>query len=180
MEGDRTSSTEQQMANMRAHQAETDKRIDQLLAAMAHLSQHIPPPRPTDVPKAHPSPSVQARPASPLEFDGDQKKGMAFLNSCQTYIRLCLSEFPDEQTKIVWAMSYMKSGRAQKWTTRIFRWEQQPENFDQTKFLDWEEFSDTFKTEFMPAHSDALAINCLESTAYYQRSHPLDEYVDEF
>ena len=74
----------------------------------------------------------------------------------------------------------MKSGRAQKWTTRVFWWEQRPENSDQTKFLDWEDFSTTFKTEFMPAHSDALAINCLESTAYYQKSRPLDEYIDEF
>ena len=105
---------------------------------------------------------------------------MAFLNSCQTYIRLCLSEFPDEQTKIAWAMSYMKSGRAQRWTARIFRWEQQTENADQSKFLDWEDFATTFKTEFTPAHSDALAINHLESTAYYQKACPLDEYIDEF
>ena len=85
---------------------------------------------------------------------------MAFLNSCQTYIWLCPSEFLDEQTKIVWVMSYMKSGYAQKWTTHIFRWEQQLENSNQTKFLDWEDFSSTFKAEFTPAHSDALAINC--------------------
>jgi hypothetical protein len=77
-------------------------------------------------------------------------------------------------------MSYMKSGRAQKWTARIFRWEQQPEHSDQTKFLDWEDFVGTFRTEFTPAHSDALAINCLESTAYYQKGRSLDEYIDEF
>ena len=93
---------------------------------------------------------------------------------------LCPSEFPDEQTKIAWAMSYMKSGHAQKWTARIFRWEQQTENADQSKFLDWEDLATTFRTEFTPAHSNALAINHLESTAYYQKARPLDEYVDEF
>ena len=31
-----------------------------------------------------------------------------------------------------------------------------------------------------PAHSDTLAINCLESTAYYQKARPLDEYIDKF
>ena len=51
---------------------------------------------------------------------------------------------------------------------------------DQSKFLDWEDFTTTFKTEFTPAHSDALAINHLESTAYYQKARPLDEYIDEF
>ena len=105
---------------------------------------------------------------------------MAFLNSCQTYIRLCPSKFSDEQTKIVWAMLYMKSGHAQRWTAHIFRWEQQTENADQSKFLDWEDFTTTFKTEFTPTHSDTLAINHLESTAYYQKARPLDEYIDEF
>ena len=105
---------------------------------------------------------------------------MAFLNSCQTYIWLCPSKFLDEQSKIAWAMSYMKSGCAQKWTACIFCWEQQTENADQSKFLDWEDFATTFRMEFTPAHSNALAINRLESTAYYQKAHPLDEYVDEF
>ena len=58
--------------------------------------------------------------------------------------------------------------------------EQQTENADQSKFLDWEDFATTFRTEFTLAHSDALAINRLESTAYYQKACPLDEYVDEF
>jgi Retrotransposon gag protein len=37
-----------------------------------------------------------------------------------------------------------------------------------------------FKKEFTPAHMDSLAINRLESTAYYQKSHSLDDYLDEF
>ena len=130
---------------------------------------------PADYPRAR-----TARPAVPPEFDGERSKGMAFLNSCQTYIRLCPREFPDEQTKIVWAMSYMKSGRAQKWTARIFRWEQRPENSTSTRFLDWEDFRDEFRREFTPAHADSLAINRLESTAYFQKSRTFDDYIDEF
>jgi hypothetical protein len=105
---------------------------------------------------------------------------MAFLNSCQTYIKLCPKEFPNEQMKIVWAVFYMKSGRTQKWTARIFRWEQQPENSDSTRFLDWEDFRDEFKKEFTPAHAYSLAINCLESSAYFQKVHSLDDYINEF
>ena len=77
-------------------------------------------------------------------------------------------------------MSYMKYGRAQKWTARIFRWEQQPENSTSNRFLDWEDFRDEFRKEFTPAHSDSLAINHLESTAYYQKGRSLDDYTDEF
>jgi hypothetical protein len=77
-------------------------------------------------------------------------------------------------------MSYMKSGRAQKWTARIFCWEQQPENSDSTRFLDWEDFRDEFKMEFTPPHEDSLAINRLESLAYFQKGQSLDDYIDEF
>jgi hypothetical protein len=56
-------------------------------------------------------------------------------------------------------MSYMKADHAQKWTARVFRWEQQPENSGQDKFLDWEDFREDFHKEFTPSHADALAIN---------------------
>jgi hypothetical protein len=96
------------------------------------------------------------------------------------YIRLCPHSFLDEQAKIMWAMSYMKSGRASKWTARIFRWEEQPENARLHRFIDWEDFRDEFKKEFCPAHADAAAINRLESTAYFQKTRSVDAYLDEF
>jgi hypothetical protein len=185
---DRITTLEQSLARMEAQGVETQHQIQQLLATVALLTQNITQPstssgatpkdvRPplADAPRAH-----TVRPAVPPEFDGDRSKGLAFLSSCQTYLRLCPREFQDEQTKIVWAMSYMKAGRAQKWTTRAFRWEQQPANFGSSRFLDWEDFCDEFKKEFTPAHADALAINRLESAAYFQRGRPLDDYVDEF
>ena len=74
----------------------------------------------------------------------------------------------------------MKSGRAAKWTAHIFNWEELSENKGCSKFADWEDFRDEFKKEFTPAHADSLAINRLESTAYYQKSRSLDDYIDEF
>jgi hypothetical protein len=121
-----------------------------------------------------------ARPAVPPEFDGDRAKGVAFLNACQTYLRLCPKEFPDDQTKIVWAMSYMKSGRAQRWTARVFNWENQPGNAGCFRFVDWDDFRDEFRKEFTPAHADAVALNKLESSSYYQKARTLDDYIDEF
>jgi hypothetical protein len=40
--------------------------------------------------------------------------------------------------------------------------------------------NDEFKKEFTPAHADSLAINRLKSSAYYQKSRTLDDYLDEF
>jgi hypothetical protein len=104
-----------------------------------------------------------------LEFDGERAKGQAFLNSCQTYFRLCPDEFQDEQTKFVWAMSYMKAGWAAKWTARIFRWEQLPENAGSNRFFDWEDLRDEFWKEFTPSHAESAAVSRLESTAYFQK-----------
>ena len=74
----------------------------------------------------------------------------------------------------------MKSGQAEKWTARIFRWKELSENEGCPKFLDWEDFWNKFKKKFTPAHADSLAINRLESTAYYQKGHSLDDYIDGF
>jgi hypothetical protein len=188
MQDDRVVTLEQDVAQLKAQGIIAKEQLDSILAFIAQIAQknstnsEIPIPTSHNTPpsSADPPRSRTARPAAPPDFDGDRAKGAGFLNSCQTYIRLCPKEFPDEQTKIVWAMSYMKSGRAQKWTARIFRWEELPENATSTRFLDWEDFRDEFKREFTPAHIDALAINRLESMAYFQKNRPLDDYVDEF
>lgn len=121
-----------------------------------------------------------AHPATPPEFNGDRTKKKAFLNLCQTYIWLCLSEFLDKQTKIVWAMSYMKTSRAQRWTDQIFCWEQQPENLESNCFLDWEDFCEEFQRDFTPSHTDTQAVNNLETAAYFQKGRSLDDYINEF
>ena len=58
--------------------------------------------------------------------------------------------------------------------------EQNPANTGDQRFLDWDDFQDEFKKEFTPAHADAVAINQLESPAYYQKNRSLDDYLDEF
>jgi hypothetical protein len=67
---------------------------------------------------------------------------VAFIWLCQTHIVLCSEFFPDNQTKIIWALSYIKAGRAAKWAAQVLKWGEENEGY--TKFLDW----DNFKTEF--------------------------------
>jgi len=59
--------------------------------------------------------------AIPESFNGDRKKGRAFLTSCQLYMNLRRTEFTDEQDQIQWVLSYMKSGRAAIFTQRTLR-----------------------------------------------------------
>jgi len=99
---------------------------------------------------------VSLKPSFPPEFSGDQASGKAFLTSCRTYIRLCPKAFltscrtyirlcpkafEDDSTKIVWAMSYMKSGCANRWATRKF---EQEAKTGHLRFLDWLDFEDKF------------------------------------
>jgi hypothetical protein len=71
---------------------------------------------------ADPTPQVQAqglKPATPNDFVGDRIKGRAFLNSCWLYISLYEDQFKDEQAKIHWALSFMKSGCAALYVNSI-------------------------------------------------------------
>ena len=120
------------------------------------------------------------KPSPPPNFDGDHHKGRGFLNACQAYFRLRPDNFPDEQTKIQWAMTYMNQGRAQKWANRVYHWEAIPTNAGSSHFVDWDDFRSRFRAEFFPLHSDAVATNKLEGTTYFQGRRSVDDYLDDF
>ena len=53
------------------------------------------------------SPQSQLQPALPQAYDGSRGCGKNFIHACQAYFRLQPDQFPDKQTKIQWAMTYM-------------------------------------------------------------------------
>ncbi|KIM37963.1 hypothetical protein M413DRAFT_30609 [Hebeloma cylindrosporum] len=81
------------------------------------------------------------KPSNPANFDSDHTRGKAFLTSCWTYIQLCPESFPDEITKIIWAMSFMKTGRASRWAERELESEVQEGSL---RFIDWLDFEEEF------------------------------------
>ena len=187
MSTEREFALEQALSESEARYIQTQKQIEQLANGFHQLQQMVldqqsSSPSPQKTPISDPPPTSTSRrappPALPNEFDGDRSKGQAFLRSCQTYTLLCPESFSDDHTKIIWALSYMKSGRAAKWAARVFKWEE--DNVGVHKFLDWDDFKLEFRKEFCPANSDAAAINKLESTAYYQKARSVDDYLDEF
>jgi len=116
VEGERLATLEQAFAELQAKDANTRHKLDILISHIPQSKNLIASTQITPVtPKGH-----GLKLALPSEFNGDCTKGMAFLNSCQVYICLCPNSFTDEQAKIVWAMSYMKAGRAAKWSARVF------------------------------------------------------------
>jgi len=103
--------------------------------------------------------------------------GKAFLTSCRTYIRLCPESFKDDLTKVIWAMSYMKAGRAGRWVTREFEREVKSRHL---RFIDWVDFEEKFRKDFMPLDSEAAAVNVLETALYFQGRRSVDDYLDQF
>ncbi|GLB45153.1 hypothetical protein LshimejAT787_2000580 [Lyophyllum shimeji] len=99
------------------------------------------------------------RPAPPDSFDGEREKGRTFINSCDLYMSLTPDAFPDEQTRVNWVLSYMKGGRAARFAARTLR---HPNSHGGVP------------------HEKRKAATTFETSAYYQGSRSVDEYIDKF
>ena len=74
-------------------------------------------------------------------------------------------------------MSYMKSRHANHWATCEF---EQEVKVGRLHFIDWDNFEDKFRKDFMPLDVEAAAINVLETTAYFQGKRSVNDYLDQF
>ncbi|KAF5376293.1 hypothetical protein D9615_008535 [Tricholomella constricta] len=127
------------------------------------------------LPGAPQSGSHHLRPSPPPIYDGARSGGRAFWNACNLYFSLCGGSFADDHARIVWVLSYMQHGRAADFVSRVFQ-------FGTAKdvFPAWKDFEDTFRGEFFLFDEVADAALILESTAYFQNSRSIDEYIDSF
>jgi len=149
------------------------QRIEQLSLPTASHS----PPAPSTESSVASAPRSQLKASPPNEFSGDRHAGLSFLNSCKLYLSLCGEQFTDDQTKIHWALSYMKEGRAAQFSDRVLR----KEAYDRAPmFATWSDFEKEFTTQFLPPHRNVDAANRLESTSFYQGKRTVEEYLDEF
>src|ERR1700676_4416655 len=176
--------TEKRLADLEAKLSESQEKMSRTLKSMSDtlalltrnvlVKQSNPAPLPTTNIRS------ELKPALPPKYDGNRQHGQAFINACQAFFRLRPDQFPEEQIKIQWAMTYMSQGRAQKWENRIYHWEALPANANVHYFIDWDHFPSTFRSEFFPLHADAVATNILEGRTYFQGNHSVDDYLDDF
>ena len=120
-------------------------------------------------------PHSSLRPAMPNDFDGSRTLGKAFLTSCRLYFNLCPREFPNDQVRINWVLSFMKTDRAATFAQSVMR--RQEEGL---VFADWHAFEKEFRLHFCPHDERTAAMNKLEGTSYYQGRRPIDDYIDYF
>ena len=112
-----------------------------------------------------------------LDFSGERHNGRVFLNSCSLYIHLALEQFHNEQEKILWALTFFKSGRAAKWSENVFRQEADTGVFP---IQTWRDFKQQFRVHFFPVNTEVDAINGLKDTSYHQGAQTVDDYLDNF
>src|SRR5918992_241825 len=120
---------------------------------------------------------TKIKPAPLLDFNRDHGKGCTFLNSCELYLCLSPNRFPDDLSKIYWALMYMKTDRAYMFVNRTLHYESITKL---PRFHTWAEFRTEFIKEFFPRNETQRAITRLETTAYFQGKSLVDDYIDRF
>jgi hypothetical protein len=168
--------------------------IQQQLSLLVNLTVHNPP-QPTtatpsqtvDLPPEQPLPprlaaqptrgGTSLKPMAPSKFDGSRHKGWAFLNSCELYMNLALQQFTNETSKVHWALSYMKAGRASLYADWVL-WYKAKNGVP--RYLLWFAFWEDFVKTFCPKSEAHRALTRLETVEYHQGRRTVDKYTDEF
>jgi len=120
---------------------------------------------------------MRSKLSCPLDFGGEHHNGCVFLNSCSLYIRLALEQFHNKEERVLWALTFFKSGRAAKWSENVFCQEADTGVFP---IRTWRDFEQQFWVHFFPVNVEADAINALEGTSYHQGGWMVDDYLDNF
>ena len=135
---------------------------------------HPPLPPPAHTP---PAPEIKYREpkiAAPLPFDGKRENTESFLNSCSLYISARPSEFPTEDSKMHWIMSYMQNGSARLWRDYIMA---QVRN-GVKQFLNANDLMNEIKSKF--GEEDKRTTMSLKIRTMQQGDKHADEHVQEF
>jgi len=138
----------------------------------------LPVPSPPVSPPSAPT-ARQTRPKLPCppDFGGKHHNGHAFLNSCSLYIYLAPEQFHNKEERILWALTFFKSGRAAKWSENMFR---QEVNTGIFPIQTWRDFKQQFQVYFFLVNTEVDAINALEGTSYHQEGRTVNDYLDNF
>ena len=167
---DRLAAIEQELMKEREEKRDLETRLSSLQATTTGLMAGLPS-------RIRAPAKRTAEPAKPSEYDGNRANGRNFIQSCRLYLGVCASDFPDEQSQILWALSFMKTGRAATFAARAFTYEAKNGT---PLYANWKAFFEAFRQHFYPLHEATDAMNQLESRQYHQGKRSVDEYIDGF
>ena len=117
---------------------------------------------------------VKIKLASPSDFDGDQEKEQAFLNTCCS---VCGDLFQGDQAHIHWALLFFKSDQAACFAGRVMRLEQKSGRWN---YKDLQAFKQEFEELFCVKYEQLAALTKLEGMSWYQGKDSVEDYIDQF
>ena len=148
---------------------------------------NIPLPSSPPSPPHHPSPHMQGqymfpppirtkepKIAAPLHFTSKRDETKSFINSCTLYMNGQKSEFPDEDAKIYWILSYMTLSTAKTWrdyVVSLMYWQQH-------NFPSGDELLQEINQKF--GDMDKRTTQLLKIRTMQQGDKPTDEHVQDF
>jgi hypothetical protein len=86
---------------------------------------------------------------------------------------LALQQFTNEISKVHWALSYMKAGRASLYVDWVLRYKAKN---GVPQYLSWFAFWE----DFVPKSKAQRALTWLETVEYHQGCQMVDKYTDKF
>ena len=154
-----------------------DVRLSNLDATTTYLTAAVNKPGVPPQPAAAPPHKSNLKPAAPPFFNGDRTQGRAFLNACLLAHRTMPEDFPTDERKIGWTLSYMREGRANHFAQRAIAAFGRRQAY---QWADWPAFETVFRQEFFPVDEETQALLTLEGTGYFQGKRSMDDYIDMF
>ena len=146
---------------IQAHISALQQQISQLQSIIA-----------TGLPSSHPTPK-SLKVSAPDVYDGALDKAETFLRQLTLYIHARPADFPSNDSKIIFALSYMKGGTAGAWADRILEQLEAGEPLG-----DWKTFKEQFKDAFADPTPEISARHKMDKIRQGQR--PVEEYVADF
>lgn len=127
-----------------------------------------------------PAPKISERKIrAPPEFDGDRTKATAFLNNCQTYLRLNKTLYTSDEDCIIFILSYMVGGTAESFKDSVTQLalEEDEDTHEENGFGTMKDFIKAFKIAFEPLDPIDNAITAMKSL---KQTGTADDYVALF
>ena len=97
----------------------------------------------------------------------------SFVSACERYIRLRSNRFPTEESKILWALAYLKGEKAERFADRYERIMYQP---GKEKYMHWTYFKNVLAKY---AESGERDVNAAKAMHELQYNGDIEAYIDK-
>jgi len=112
--------------------------------------------------------------AAPMEYDGDKRKARLFLQQVKMYMTIKAKHFPDDLTKVAFALSYMKKGEAARFAETYYRLDHSKSGGPMGTY---DKFVEAFEAQFVAKEVRRAAIDRLVTL---KQTGSVDAYIGIF